>query len=144
MKLFLTVLIGLSLTACAPQQLHSEAGRELTAGVVQKEIRRGMLQSEVAAALGSPNIVTRDNGGKESWIYDRIATEVSYRQSEGSIGAGGGAGAARGNSLLIGVLTGGYGSSSGAMASSQKTLTVIIKFDQQSRVDEFSYHQSRF
>lgn len=132
------------LNGCTPPQLHSVAERELTAGVVQKEIRKGMFQSDVAAALGSPNIVSRDSSGKESWIYDRIATEVSYRQSGSSVGVGSLGGNARGDSLLIGVLGGSFGTASGGSATSQKTLTVIIKFDENSRVDQFSYHQSRF
>jgi hypothetical protein len=40
-----------------------------------------MSGTEVAVALGSPNIVTRDSGGKETWIYDKIATEASYSKS---------------------------------------------------------------
>ncbi len=42
----------------------------MTVGIVQKEIRIGMSQADVAAALGSPNIVTRDSEGKETWIYE--------------------------------------------------------------------------
>ena len=39
----------------------------------------------------------------------------------------------------------GVGSTSaGASATSQRTLTVIIKFDSDDRVRDFSYHSSRF
>ncbi len=39
------------------RELHSERDRQMTLGVVQKEIRRGLSQADVAEALGSPNIV---------------------------------------------------------------------------------------
>ena len=41
-----------------------------------------MTQDQVAAALGSPNIVTRDAAGRETWIYDKIASEASYSSSD--------------------------------------------------------------
>ena len=53
----------------------------MTVGVVQREIHTGLTQDQVAEALGSPNIVTRDASGNETWIYDKIATEASYSNS---------------------------------------------------------------
>jgi outer membrane protein assembly factor BamE (lipoprotein component of BamABCDE complex) len=100
----------------------------MTVGVVQKEIRAGLTQAEVAEALGSPNIVTRDANGLETWVYDKIASEASYSNSS-----------VYGTILLLG-----GGSASGAAGSSQKTLTVLIKFDAEQRVQTFSYHASRF
>ena len=66
-------------------RLHSSREQRLTVGVVQKEIRTGMSQADVAIALGSPNIVTKDTGGTETWIYDKIATEASYSNDSGGI-----------------------------------------------------------
>jgi hypothetical protein len=116
----------------------------MTVGTVQKEIVRGMVASEVAEALGSPNIVTTDAESREVWIYDKISTDVTYSRDSG----GGGA------ALLIGVLSGDagggglghgyYGRSAGAKSKTQRTLTVVIKFDEQRRVRDFSYHTSRF
>ena len=60
------------------QSLPSTKDREMTVGIVQKEIRVGMSGEDVAAALGSPNIVTKDGEGKEVWVFDKIATEVAY------------------------------------------------------------------
>jgi outer membrane protein assembly factor BamE (lipoprotein component of BamABCDE complex) len=126
------------------QSLGSSKEREMTVGVVQKEIRVGMSQADVANALGSPNIVAKDADGKESWIYDKIATEVSYSKDSGGIGAGVGAGGAPGGALIIGGLLGGYSKSAGAAAQTQKTLTVVIKFDANHLVESFSYHSSKF
>ena len=87
-----------------------------------------MSGAEVSEALGSPNIVTKDENGMETWVYDKIATEVSY--SKGSSG--------------MFLILGGFSNQSGAASSTQKTLTVIIKFNDQSKVDSFSYHASKF
>ncbi|HUW19886.1 MAG TPA: hypothetical protein VMW16_11345 [Sedimentisphaerales bacterium] len=114
----------------------------MTLGLVQKEIRVGMSQAEVAEALGSPNIVTKDSEGNESWIYDKIATEVSYSQDSAGIVAGAGAGIE--NWRVILGAGGGYSKSAGAAAQTQKTLTIIIKFDKTRLVKTLSYHATRF
>jgi outer membrane protein assembly factor BamE (lipoprotein component of BamABCDE complex) len=116
------------LAGCVTPPLHSANEREMTLGVVQKEIRRGLSQADVAEALGSPNIVTRDSTGLETWVYDRSATEASYSNS-----------VAYGTILVIGVAQ-----SAGTSSTSQRTLTVVIKFGNDGKVDSFSYHASRF
>ncbi len=125
-------------------RLHSSREQRLTVGVVQKEISNGMSQADVAASLGSPNIVTKDAGGTETWIYDKIATEASYSNDSGGISGMAGGGGTPGSSLILGGIGAGYSASSGASATSQRTLTVIIKFDKAGQVNDFSYHSSRF
>ncbi|HIJ72755.1 MAG TPA: hypothetical protein HPP83_01520 [Candidatus Hydrogenedentes bacterium] len=124
--------------------LHSTREREMTLGVVQKEIRVGMSQVDVAAALGSPNIVSRDREGREAWIYDKVATEVSYSDSSGNVSGSATGGGLAGDTLLIGMIGGGYGRKKGGAATTQKTLTVIIRFDADAKVESFSYHSSKF
>ena len=138
---FFSILLSIGCTTAYHQEkLASTKEREVTVGVVQKEIRVGMSQTEVAEALGSPNIVTMDKNGTESWIYDKIASEASY--SKGNLsGAAGGAGTT-GNTLLLGLIIGGF--ESGASSTTQKTLTVVIKFGQDHLVKSFSYHSSKF
>jgi hypothetical protein len=118
----------------------------MTVGIVQKEIRTGMSPADVAAALGSPNIVTRDSEGKETWIYDKIASEVSYSNSSAGVGGQGmGMGVPGGASaMIIGMITGGYSKEAGAASSTQKTLTVLIKYGKNNLVESFSYHTSKF
>jgi len=126
------------------QSLGSTKEREMTLGVVQKEIRVGMSQADVATSLGSPNIVTKDIEGKETWIYDKIASEASYSTDSGGIGGAAGAGGIAGSALILGGVGGSYGRSAGASSSTQKTLTVVIKFDKSSNVESFTYHTSKF
>ncbi|MCB0319406.1 MAG: hypothetical protein KDD60_00690 [Bdellovibrionales bacterium] len=126
------------------QALHSTQEREFTLGLVQTRIYKGMSQTEVAESLGSPNIVTRDGGGDESWVYDKIASEASYSNDRGSVGGGVGAGGFAGSVLLLGGVSSGYSKSAGAAATTQKTLTVVIKFDRNQKVKDFSYHSTKF
>jgi hypothetical protein len=43
-----------------------------------------------------------------------------------------------------GVGIGGGQRSSGAVSTSQRTLTIVLKFDAANRVADFAYHSSRF
>jgi len=141
--IFLLIFINGCMTAAEHQQaLHSSKEREMTLGVVQKDIYVGMSQADVATALGSPNIVSKDSEGNESWIYDKIATELSYSKDSGGIGVGAGAGIGSWRMILGGGA--GYSKSAGAVAQTQKTLTVVIKFDNNSLVKTLSYHSSKF
>jgi outer membrane protein assembly factor BamE (lipoprotein component of BamABCDE complex) len=144
-----SLVAGMLLSGCMTPAEHQRAlssaqEREMTVGIVQKEIRVGMSQADVATALGSPNIVSRDSSGTETWIYDKIATEASYSRDSGGVGMLAGAGGMAGSTLLLGGLTGNYSRSGGAAGTTQKTLTVIIKFDEDSKVETFSYHASKF
>lgn len=133
---FSMLAIVVTVTGCMSaaqhqQSLPSTQEQEMTVGVVQKEIRKGMSQADVATALGSPNIVTKDSEGNETWIYDKIASQVSYSKDSGGTG-------------LIINLFGGYNREAGAVSTTQKTLTVVIKYDANGLVDSFSYHASKF
>jgi len=118
--------------------------KELTLGIVQKEIKVGMSQADVISVLGSPNIVTRDSEGRETWVYDKIATEYFYTKESKGIGTGVGAGGIPGTTLVLGLIGGGYEKEKGKKIVTQKTLTIIIKFDKNSKVESFSYHATKF
>ena len=127
-KLMLSIGIIFSLASCGnTSNPQPESSKELTVGIVQKEIKKGMTQAEVASALGSPNIVSSAGFNKETWIYDKISSQVSYGKSGGY-------------ATLI--LVGGS-SESGNLTTSQKTLTIIINFEK-GQVNDFKYHSTRF
>lgn len=130
-KMLLFMLIFVSVGCVAANKHRAEVqdnSDRVTVGTVQKEIRIGMSGAEVAQILGSPNIVSTDEKRREVWVYDKISTETAYSESSGGVG----------------ILILGFGSNSGAVSKSQKTLTVIIKFDEQGLVRDFAYHTSRF
>ncbi len=68
LPLAFVLLAGCMTAADHQRSLGSSQEREMTLGVVQKEIRVGMSQADVATALGSSNIVTKDDEGKETWV----------------------------------------------------------------------------
>ena len=143
--LLLLLSASVFVSGCAPvayhkQQVRDDEGERVTVGTVQKEIRVGMSAADVAGVLGSPNIVTTDEQRREVWIYDKLSTETAYSTSSGGVSAlilgwGSSAGGGIGPS---------YSQGAGAANVSQRTLTVIIKFDENSRVRDFAYHTSRF
>lgn len=142
--LYLLPVILACLTGCASVADHRKAlddssEQKLTLGVAQKEIKPGMSQADVAKALGSPNMVTKDRDGVETWIYDKVSTDYAYSSSTGGI-----------SSLVLGFggsVAGGVGGSSsrssGASTRTQRTLTIIIKFTD-SVVKEFTYNATSF
>jgi len=149
LSLFLGVAVASSHIGCATAQSHradvtDDTGQILTVGTVQKEIREGMSQAQVAEVLGSPNIVSTDENRREVWIYDKFATETVYSTSSGGISAlilGGGP---VGSGGMGGGAGAGASRSAGASSRTQRTLTIIIKYDENKLVRDFAYHTSSF
>lgn len=136
---------ALLLTSCMNAQQHAQQvsaaqGENLTVGKVQSQIRKGMSGGEVAEVLGSPNVVSTDENGREVWIYDKISTLKVVSASSGGLILG----AAGVGSAIGAVGGGGFNSAAGASSTSQRTLTVIIKFDGNHKVRDFAYHSSSF
>lgn len=139
-SLSLLTAATLVLSGCGATQHRAEVQDDgidrVSVGTVQREIRVGMTSGAVAEILGAPNIVSTDVERREVWIWDKVSSEVSYSRSSGVIaglvigGSGGGAG--------------GGSKSAGASRSSQRTLTVIVKFDDAGLVRDFSYRTSSF
>jgi len=142
---FISLALVVLLTGCSARHHAQDVqsgleGDRLTVGNVQREIHKGMSGSEVLETLGSPNVVSTDEAGREVWVYDKFATDVVASGSSWSIfGLGGGFGNSGAGGGGIGA-----GGSAGAASTSQRTLTIIIKFDQEKKVRDFAYHASRF
>lgn len=143
----LSVVLGGCQTAqqhAADVQAAQQGGDKLSVGKVQREIKVGMTSADVVEVLGSPNMVTTDDKRRESWVYDKVSTESAYSSSSGGVNSlilGGGL---IGAGALGGGGGAGYRSGAGASSTSQRTLTIIIKFDENSRVRDFSYRSSSF
>lgn len=131
MRIIFTLIAVLSIGGCVSASQHAEqvqSNGNLSVGVVQKQIKIGMSGADVLQALGSPNMVSTDDQRREVWVYDKVATDTVQSSSTGWVFA---------------VLAGGQ-TSSGASSRSQRTLTIIIKFDNQNLVRDFAYHSSKF
>jgi outer membrane protein assembly factor BamE (lipoprotein component of BamABCDE complex) len=122
-------LMGCSASDHAAKVNQDEANSgKLTTGKVQSQISKGMSGGQVAEVLGSPNIVTTDEAGREVWVYDRFASEVRSSESSGGVW------------LVLGIVRG----SSGAATKSTRSLTIVIKFDEAKKVRDVAYHSSSF
>ncbi|MFA6142311.1 MAG: lipoprotein [Candidatus Omnitrophota bacterium] len=134
MKKILVMLVAVAfLSGCSSASSHmksvkSDAGDRVTVGKVQREVRIGMPSAAVIEVLGSPNIVSTDENRLEVWVYDKIATDVSYSNNAGGVWL-----------IIVGA-----GGTSGAASTSQRTLTIVIKFDADKKVRDFAYHSSSF
>lgn len=126
--LAISILVAL-LGGCAKPQPVTTRNSELTHGNVQMNLEVGeTTQTEVLETFGAPNITSIDSSGREVWTYQRHAT-VSQSSS-------------RGGYWTI-ILAGGSGRSAGA-EQTMRTMTLIIKFDENKVVHEFRSRASNF
>lgn len=100
----------------------------LTVGKVQGEIKVGMSAAQVAELLGSPNIVTTDDKRREVWIYDKVSTDRVDTAS----------------SSFAGIIILGAASRDSSSSQRQRTLTIIIKYDEEKKVRDFAYNATQF
>jgi outer membrane protein assembly factor BamE (lipoprotein component of BamABCDE complex) len=123
----LGLCLSIVVAGCGGEKAEIKEDR-LTVGKVQGEIKVGMPASQVAEILGSPNIVTTDEKRREVWMYDKVSTD-RVDTSSSSYGT-----------LII------LGASSRDSSSSQRqrTLTIIIKYDEEKKVRDFAYNYTQF
>jgi hypothetical protein len=111
-------------------------------GLAKRELVAGKTtQQEVIQTFGAPNITTKGtNGVAEVWTYDKVSSEYVNSQ----VNAGGGVGAGGGGSAwgVGGGLFGGYGKQKGN--SSVRTVTLIIKFDEDEIVQDYQIMETNF
>jgi outer membrane protein assembly factor BamE (lipoprotein component of BamABCDE complex) len=132
---FAVVIVSFALTGCYPTSLAEQqadinaakgAGDNLSIAKVQKEIKIGMSSADVVLVLGSPNMVTTDDKRRESWVYDKVSTEGMASTSSGA------------RFLWL------PADNKAAVSRTQKTLTIVIKFDEKGMVRDFAYNTSKF
>ena len=133
-KIFSSLLIcSLFFAGCSsappPQQQSTMKNSNLTQGQVQLALKKGVTsKATVLETFGSPNITTRDSSEYEVWTYQRHAT-VTNSNSSGSFGT----------IILLSA-----GSDASGFEQSSKTMTLIIKFDENDTVVDFRSRSSSF
>jgi outer membrane protein assembly factor BamE (lipoprotein component of BamABCDE complex) len=129
------VITTIALTGCYPTSLADQQrdmnsakgeGDNLSIAKVQREIKIGMSSADVVVVLGSPNMVTTDDKRRESWVYDKVSTEGMVSTSSGA------------RFLWL------PADNKAAASRTQKTLTIVIKFDEKGLVRDFAYNTSKF
>ena len=156
-------------TGCENIQGPTVPQSNLTPGKVQQNISKGMSSTEVIKALGTPNIITKDKTGKTSWVYDKVSTyhsktngglnyvrmnENDFVVTGGILGTAGAvaAGIAAENFLLgvgatvaaIGAITYASTKDDYEYKTEQKTLTIVLDFDENEKLQNFSYMYTSF
>ena len=139
-KFLTATFLLLFLSHCEKEVRHSPDNiNKLTLGKVQQTLKKGMSQGEIIVALGSPNMVTSDANGLETWVYDKLSTEVNSNSQKKSFNLLGGV---IGSKIGAGA-TGGSSSKNSNTSSSQKTLTVVLKFIEK-KLEIYTYNASSF
>jgi outer membrane protein assembly factor BamE (lipoprotein component of BamABCDE complex) len=123
------ILLSL-LAACAtPPEPSPPPPNTLTHGNVQLNLKPGeTTQAAVLEAFGAPNVTTLDASGQEVWTYQRHAT-VSRRSSN--------------RNYWTVVLLGGSASADG-FEQTQRTMTLIVRFDANKIVSDFKSRAAEF
>ena len=111
-----------------PDSIRTE---RMTVATAQRSIRIGMSSSAVLEALGSPNLVSTDDRRRETWAYDKISSDSVDTRSSTATG------------LIFFPILFAEGSSHRS-SRNQRTLTIVVKFDEHSKVRDFAYHSSSF
>ncbi|MBP5707715.1 MAG: outer membrane protein assembly factor BamE [Alphaproteobacteria bacterium] len=124
-KILFAIFLAMAplLTACTTGT-DPVADEQMTVAKAQREIKVGMSSAQVVEVLGSPNMITTDDKRRETWVYDRVSSNVSQSSS--------------GVWLLV------AGASNAKQSSTQRTLTIIVKFDENNKVRDFAYRTSVF
>lgn len=150
MKKIIALLFVLTLASgCTMAQQHraavtDESADRVSIAAVQRDIKNGMSSAEVVEVLGAPNLVTVDKQRRETWVYDKIATLTVYSFSGVNAEAKAYAGTSHKN--WDGAIGGGAGGEIGAGAQTtvERTLTIVIKFDNKGLVRDYAYRQTSF
>lgn len=133
-------------TVTAPAATQAAA---LSYGTVTARVERSKTtQLQLLEAFGGPNISSVDADGAEVWVYERAVTQTDIAtQSKDYVGAVNlGLSFGYGHFGGSGGASGSAGKSSGASSSSTttRTLTVIVKFNENKTVKDYSARATTF
>jgi len=121
----LLILVG---CVYAPQPLEKR-NSSLTQGNVQMNLKVGKTtKAEVLEIFGSPNVTTRNSSGQEMWTYQRAA-QVNQSSSQSGYWT---------------IILAGKNSKASGFESSSRMITLIINFDANDLVADFSSRESNF
>ena len=122
---------ALIFAACAPVPMKPVETRnsEMTHGNVQMNLKIGETsQTQVLEVFGAPNITSIDGSGQEVWTYQRAATTSQSASSNG----------------YWTILLAGQSQEASGLEQTQRTMTLIIKFNDRKIVSDFRSRSSEF
>ena len=128
--------------AAPPAQSGASA---LSYGVVTATVVKGKTtQADLLQMFGGPNISTTDAEGVESWVYERSVSQTDVASRSNNWQAAANLGVSFGQAQIGASGGGGSSGAAASTASSFRSLTVIVKFNSNRTVKDFSVRASQF
>ena len=127
--LMLSLFIGSLSAGCytAPHKGDESQRSNLTVGMVKTQIIKGETnQADILEIFGAPNIITKNRDNDEVWNYNRMSFETA--SSSGSILA----------IFWTGNVAGAGGASKAASTATTKSFDLILIFDENDVVRDYS------
>lgn len=127
-KILLTsCFISLFLMGCATFPMSKDPAEKsnLTVGTIKSNIIKGKTnQAEILQLFGSPNLVTKNRSNNEVWNYNRMSFESKAGEDGGT--------------LLL------WGGSRAMSTATTKSFDLIIEFDQDNIVKDYSVISAQY
>lgn len=122
-----TVLTGCMQSNSEPQPAPQKSN--LTYGTVKSQIVKGQTtQTEVIQLLGSPNMVSKTKNGDEVWTYSKQSYDAS----------------SKGSAYGVGLIFAGFSGGKSQRSTSVSTFDLMITFDQNDVVKDYSVVSSQY
>lgn len=126
----LAILVG---CYTSPKVSDEPEKSNLTAGMVKTQIIKGeTTQAEILEIFGAPNIVTKNRGNDEVWNYNRMSFE-STSSSGGVLAV-----------FWFGNVAGAGGGSKASSSATTKSFDLILIFDENDVVKDYSVISASF
>ena len=120
-KALIIVLLCLICSGCTPTLQKSN----LTPGMAKTRIVKGETsQNDILEVFGAPNVITRTKTGSEVWTYDKVSIDTSHSGIVGGF-------------IIV------YGAGEKSSVST-RTFILMIEFDENDIVKDYTYRSSAF
>jgi hypothetical protein len=120
-------------------------GSALSYGTVTSVVVKGKTtQMDLIQWFGGPNISTVDADGVETWLYERSVSQTDVASKSQNWQAAANLGVSFGHGQGGASAAGGQSGSASSTASSFRSLTVIVKFNPDKTVKDYSVRSSQF
>jgi len=117
----------------------------LSYGTVTSAVVKGKTtQMDLLQMFGGPNISTVDGEGAETWVYERSVSQTDVASRSQNWQAAANLGVSFGHGQGGASVGGGQSGAASSTASSFRSLTVIVKFNADKTVKDYSVRSSQF
>jgi hypothetical protein len=126
----------------APQPAAPSA---LSYGTVTSVVRKGeTTQLDLVQLFGSPNISTYDSAGIETWVYERTVSQTDVQTNSKAVQGAANLGLFFDSGGVGGGASASQSTQAASTISSVRSITVIVKFNEQKIVSDYSVRASYF